>query len=399
MHGWDRTGGWLLQAARPCIEDHESPSPPDQPAYPPAGEYVRQAMVEAVQLSFPRASAQGGASARTCGTSVINKPPLIAQPLDRRGHRDSLDLDQKVVADQPPDLHGGACGQSLGVEVLVADLADDWHLRRVDDVVVELHHLLEGGPDCLERRPQVVEHLPCLGADIAWSNKRAGRVESDLSRDVDRPARHDLDYVRVSSRRVHCLGIDEPGRGWDVHGRRTGHATGPFSGVVVGDDEVYGRGGSDRALLTGCALCPEPPFEAVADVERWVLDGPVVDAQVVEFGALEGGAEGHVAGGVGDLGAPDGRLEVRGEGEADAEATGREAHGALEPAAPLVVADGVAVVDPGPLAGVERELGLLVLQQQPSLFERVAVELGFGCHRFVTTPRLETEFLEGQRVL
>src|SRR6266498_4408809 len=77
MHGWDRTGGWLLQAARPCIEDHESPSPPDQPAYPPAGEYVRQAMVEAVQLSFPRASAQGGASARTCGTSVINKPPLV----------------------------------------------------------------------------------------------------------------------------------------------------------------------------------------------------------------------------------------------------------------------------------------------------------------------------------
>src|SRR6266542_8413 len=187
MHGWDRTGGWLLQAARPCIEDHESPSPPDQPAYPPAGEYVRQAMVEAVQLSFPRASAQGGARARTCGTSVINKPPLIAQPLDRRGHRDSLDLDQKVVADQPPDLHGGA---------------------------------------------------------------------------------------------------------WDVHGGGTGHATGTFSGVVVGDDEVYGRGGSDRALLTGCALCPEPPFEAVADVEGWVLDGPVEHRQVVQFGALEGARRG-----------------------------------------------------------------------------------------------------------
>jgi hypothetical protein len=73
--------------------------------------------------------------------------------LDRRDHRDSLDLDQKLVADQAPDLHGSACGQSLGGEVLVAHLTDDWHLRRVGDIVVELHHLIEGGPDCLERRP------------------------------------------------------------------------------------------------------------------------------------------------------------------------------------------------------------------------------------------------------
>lgn len=96
---------------------------------------------------------------------------------------------------------------------------------------------------------------------------------------------------------------------------------------------------------------------------------------------------------------PRGWAELGGEGEADAEAAGWEAHGALEPSAPLVVADGVAAVDPGPLAGVERELGLVVLQQQPSLLERVAVELGFCCHRFVTAPRLEVELLEGQWVL
>src|SRR6266540_1431051 len=147
-------------------------------------------------------------------------------------------------------------------------------------------------------------------------------------------------------------------------------------------------------MLTAGWLGSEAPFEPVADVERWVLGGPVVDREVVELGALHGRWEGQAAGGVGDLGAPDGGLELGGEGEADAEAAGGKAHGALEPAAPLVVADGVAVVDPGPLAGVERELRLRALQQQPDLLDGVTVELDLPGHRLVAAPSLEVEFLQ-----
>jgi hypothetical protein len=45
--------------------------------------------------------------------------------LKRRDHGNRFDLDEQVIADRPPDLHGGAGRWLLNVDVLVADLAND----------------------------------------------------------------------------------------------------------------------------------------------------------------------------------------------------------------------------------------------------------------------------------
>ena len=77
--------------------------------------------------------------------------------LERCDRRDRFDLDEQVIADQPPDLHGSAGRWLLGIDVLVADLAH----------VVEL-----GGVD------QVVgEHLPRLGTNVPRPHQHSRRVE------------------------------------------------------------------------------------------------------------------------------------------------------------------------------------------------------------------------------
>ena len=85
-------------------------------------------------------------------------------------------------------------------------------LGGVDQVVGELDHLLEAGPNGLQRGLEVVEHLPRLDANVARPNQRPRAIEGDLSSDVDRPTRGYLHHMGVAGRVVHRLGVDEVGR-------------------------------------------------------------------------------------------------------------------------------------------------------------------------------------------
>jgi hypothetical protein len=75
----------------------------------------------------------------------------------------------------------------VGVEELVANLADHRQLRGVNQVVVELNYLLEADADRLEGSLEVLEHLVCLGTDVTRPNQCARGVEGDLPGDVDGP--------------------------------------------------------------------------------------------------------------------------------------------------------------------------------------------------------------------
>ena len=130
---------------------------------------------------------------------------------ERRDYGDRFDLDEQVVADQSPDLHGGAGRWLLGIDVLVANLANHGELGGVDQVVGELDDLLEAGPDGLQRRPEVVEHLPRLGTDVARPDQRPGAVEGHLPGDVDRSTSRHLHHMGVAGRVVHRLWVDEVG--------------------------------------------------------------------------------------------------------------------------------------------------------------------------------------------
>src|SRR4029450_5120317 len=120
------------------------------------------------------------------GPSPLPAPaPLRASSPPRRlrrgDHRDGLDLDECVLPEQPPDLHGRAGRWLPGVDILVADLPHDGELGGVDQVEVELDDLLEAGSDRLEGGAEVVEHLTGLGADVAGADKRPRRVQGDLA--------------------------------------------------------------------------------------------------------------------------------------------------------------------------------------------------------------------------
>src|SRR6266540_1885850 len=108
----------------------------------------------------------------------------------------------------------------------------------------------------LEGCPEVLEHLPRLGADVARPNQRARRVEGDLPGDVDGPTRRHLDNVAVAGGLVHRLGVDELGAGWKIRGWRSGHATHPISSVQLTVMQ-YAAGG--WRLLVMLPACGRPP--------------------------------------------------------------------------------------------------------------------------------------------
>lgn len=72
----------------------------------------------------------------------------------------------------------------------------------------------------------------------------------------------------------------------------------------------------------------------------------------------------------------------------------------LEPGAPLLVTDRIGVLDPGPLARVEREAAVLVLEAEPQLLEGVAVVADTPRHRVLAfVACLEAEFVPREWVL
>ena len=63
-------------------------------------------------------------------------------------------------------------------EIAVAHLAQDRQVVDVDEIVVELHHVLEAAADRGERGLQVLEHLHRLGAEVADRPCRRGRCRA-----------------------------------------------------------------------------------------------------------------------------------------------------------------------------------------------------------------------------
>src|SRR6266571_8088999 len=87
--------------------------------------------------------------------------------------------------------------------------------------------------------------------------------------------------------------------------------------------------------------------------------------------------------------APHDGIKLSGEDEPDAETLSWQTDGSLEPLAPLVVSNGVDVLNPGALSRVQGESAVLVLKDQPDLFECVAVVLHLPPHGLVLAPRLK----------
>jgi hypothetical protein len=128
---------------------------------------------------------------------------------------------------------------------------------------------------------------------------------------------------------------------------------------VIGLDDAEGahrlaRGGGGHGVTFGqVGFGAELPLQAVSGVHGWFVGGPGEAGAWAVDGTADGGAQRQRFGGHCRFGAPDDRVEVGGEVQLDAELAGGQADGALEPAAPLVGADGVAVLDRGRFPGVE----------------------------------------------
>src|SRR6267378_6349026 len=117
-------------------------------------------------------------------------------------HRHGLNLDQCAGPRQIRDRDGGAGRRRRSVDVAVAHFTKDAEMRNVDEVVVELHHMLEAGADRGERILEVDEGLLRLGAEIARrTDNPVVDVEAKLARNVDDPP---------GARGLHHMGVS----GW-----------------------------------------------------------------------------------------------------------------------------------------------------------------------------------------
>jgi len=143
---------------------------------------------------------------------------------------------------------------------------------------------------------------------------------------------------------------------------------------------------------------PESPLQTVAGMESGCGSAPGEDTHPALLALDRCSAKRSRFGGHGGLGAPHRGVECGREGEFNPQMFGRQADGTLEPAAPLLLAHRVGVLDPYRLARVQREAALFVLEQQPDFLESVAVVLGLPAHRLAAAGRSESKLIPGQRV-
>lgn len=120
--------------------------------------------------------------------------------LSRSKHGDGLDFEQKLLAGEATNLYGGTRGQLLRVDKLVAYLADDRHLRHIDDEVGELDYITKATANSAERDVEILEDLLRLSAHVALAHDIARWVKRHLPGDIDRAGASRLNDMGVSSR-------------------------------------------------------------------------------------------------------------------------------------------------------------------------------------------------------
>jgi hypothetical protein len=93
--------------------------------------------------------------------------------------------------------------------VLVAHLAENRDMRHVDKVIVDLHHILEGGAGVGKREFQVFDCLLSLGTKIAWcTNQLVFHIEAQLPGNENQPVGpRGLDDIAVAWRLGERFGI------------------------------------------------------------------------------------------------------------------------------------------------------------------------------------------------
>src|SRR5262245_32125738 len=146
--------------------------------------------------------------------------PIIPRPMTPRSifrfsrlipysfadHRDGLDFDQVLFADELFHYDQRAGGRVFRVDVTVPRITQRLQIRRVGQVVVELDHVFERGSAFFKPRLEILKDLFDLGAEIATANQVSVFVERNLPGDVKRAPAFYLDDMRIARRRA----IDEP---------------------------------------------------------------------------------------------------------------------------------------------------------------------------------------------
>src|SRR5260221_159136 len=74
-------------------------------------------------------------------------------------------------------------------------------MGHVHEIDVQLDDIVEAGPGRFERRLDILEDLPGLGAEITRPDEIAHGVEGDLSGNVNHPRVRDSDDMRIARRR------------------------------------------------------------------------------------------------------------------------------------------------------------------------------------------------------
>jgi hypothetical protein len=119
-----------------------------------------------------------------------------------RDHGDGLDLKEHVFPEQAAHLGKGTGRWRGRVDVLVAYLPEDGEVSSIQNIVVELHHVLKPCACGSEGDPQILEDLPSLRAEIAGADEVAGGIQGYLPGEKQEalPWGH-LRHVAVSARR------------------------------------------------------------------------------------------------------------------------------------------------------------------------------------------------------
>src|SRR5437660_8551964 len=115
--------------------------------------------------------------------------------------RNRLNFDKEILTEKPLHFDRRAGWRICRVYEFIAHLAHGGQLRDIENIIVQLDHILELGAAGLQCRFQVLKSLLRLSPHIAFTQKFSRSIERHWSGDVDNPRGPHFHCLRISGRR------------------------------------------------------------------------------------------------------------------------------------------------------------------------------------------------------
>jgi hypothetical protein len=123
----------------------------------------------------------------------------------RSNHGYGFNFNQEFRPKESRNLNQSACRGSLKIDVLITCFPESRQVRKIEQVGIQLDHVIHGASGSLNGGLEVLKYLPNLCSEIVFTDKVSRFVECNLPGDEYQASLVHPRYLGVTGGLGHCV--------------------------------------------------------------------------------------------------------------------------------------------------------------------------------------------------